>query len=300
MDLRHLRYFIAIADSATMMAAADKVFVTQSTLSHQLAQLETELGVKLFERIGRGLRLSDSGKEYLGYARGILRQVEEGKQALSDLRSVATGSLRIGVIHSFVTHVMPQVSAQFLKKHPHVQLKVHELTALDIEAQVEAGELDVGFAFSPPSGIATRQITGEHLFDDVLALAVPKKHILTRRKSVSFKQLKDVPLAMMSQRFATRRLLDGHFVKAGVSPSIVIEIDSVDALQRLVELEVACAFLPVRTTQSNRLFSLIEVVDPKPMRGAGLVWRNSNYRSAASLAFASELRSYVQVRRDVQ
>jgi DNA-binding transcriptional LysR family regulator len=69
MDLRHLRYFIAIADSATMMQAAEKVFVTQSTLSHQLAQLETELGVKLFERIGRGLKLSDSGKEYLGYAR---------------------------------------------------------------------------------------------------------------------------------------------------------------------------------------------------------------------------------------
>jgi DNA-binding transcriptional LysR family regulator len=66
MDLRHLRYFIAIADSSTMALAAEKVYVTQSTLSHQLAQLETELGVKLFERVGRGLKLSDYGKEYLG------------------------------------------------------------------------------------------------------------------------------------------------------------------------------------------------------------------------------------------
>jgi LysR family transcriptional regulator, cyn operon transcriptional activator len=293
MDLRHLRYFIAIADSATMALAAEKVFVTQSTLSHQLAQLETELEVKLFERVGRGLKLSDSGKEYLGYARGILRQVEEGKQALSDLRTVATGSLRIGVIHSFVTHVMPQVSARFLKKYPHVQLKVHELTAIDIETQVEAGELDLGFAFSPISSTGNGLIVGEHLFDDVLALAVPKKHPLSKRKSVSFKQLKDLPLAMMSRRFATRRLLDGHFAKAGVSPAIVIEIDSVDALERLVEQGVACAFLPARTTQPNKLFNLLEVVDPKPMRGAGLVWRNSNYRSAAAQAFAVELKSYV-------
>jgi LysR family transcriptional regulator, cyn operon transcriptional activator len=80
------------------------------------------------------------------------------------------------------------------------------------------------------------------LFDDVLALAVPKKHALSKRTSVSFKQIKDLPLAMMSRRFATRRLLDGHFEKAGVSPMIVIEIDSVDALQRLVEQGVACAF----------------------------------------------------------
>jgi DNA-binding transcriptional LysR family regulator len=80
-----------------------------------------------------------------------------------------------------------------------------------------------------------------------------------------------------------------------VSPSIAIEIDSVDALQRLVEQGIACAFLPVRTTQANKHFALIEVVDPKPMRGAGLVWRNSNYRSAAALVFADELRKYVQV-----
>jgi LysR family transcriptional regulator, cyn operon transcriptional activator len=106
---------------------------------------------------------------------------------------------------------MPHVCARFLKKYPNVQLKVHELTALDIEAQVEIGDLDLGFAFSPISGNANGLIVGEHLFDDVLALAVPKKHIFSKRKSVSFKQLREVPLAMMSQRFATRRLLDGHF-----------------------------------------------------------------------------------------
>jgi LysR family transcriptional regulator, cyn operon transcriptional activator len=293
MDLRHLRYFVAIADSATMATAAEKVFVTQSTLSHQLAQLETELGVKLFERVGRGLKLSDSGKEYLGYARGILRQVEEGKQALSDLRLVATGGLRIGVIHSFVTHVMPQVIARFVKKYPNVKLNVHELTALDIEAQVETGDLDLGFAFSPTSGSGSGLIIGEHLFDDVLALAVPKQHALAKRQSITFKQLKDLPLAMMSKRFATRRLLDGHFAKAGVSPTIMIEIDSVDALQRLVEQGVACAFLPARTTQPSKLLTLIDVLEPRPTRGAGLVWRNTNYRSAAAQAFAVELKMYV-------
>ncbi len=295
MDFRHLRYFVAIADCGTMARAADKVFVTQSTLSHQLAQLEGELGVVLFERIGRGLKLSDAGRELLGYARGVLQQVEEGKQAMANLKSLVAGNLRIGVIHSFVTHVMPEVCATFVKLHPSVRLQIHELTAIDIEAQVESGDLDIGFAFFPVSGSTHMQVIGEHLFDDSLALAVPSKHRLAQRKSLTFKSLGDVPLAMMSRRFATRRLLDSYFARVGIQPNILIEIDSVDALERLVERGVAAAFLPTRTTKTNKLFKLIAVTDPKPTRGAGLIWRNTTYRSAAAVEFAKILRTVVSL-----
>ena len=80
MDLRHLRYFVAIAETKTMAEASSCVFVTQSTLSHQLAQLEAELGCELFERIGRNLRLTAAGREFLGHARGVLLQVAAAKQ----------------------------------------------------------------------------------------------------------------------------------------------------------------------------------------------------------------------------
>ena len=83
MELRHLRYFVAIAETGTMARAAERVHVTQSTLSHQLAQLERDLGTVLFERVGRNLRLSDAGNAWLAHARGILAQVEEARRSLA-------------------------------------------------------------------------------------------------------------------------------------------------------------------------------------------------------------------------
>lgn len=286
MELRHLRYFVAIADAPTMAQAADQVFVTQSTLSHQLKQLEDELGCTLFERIGRNLRLSDAGRELLGHARGVLAQVEEGRQAVARSRSLASGTLKIGVIHSFVTGLMPQVCAECLKQHPQLRLEVRELTGPDIEAQVADGSLDVGLGFHPP---VHESVMGQKLFDDDLVLAVPRKHALAARTSVKFTQLADVPLAMLGRRFATRRLLDGHFQRAGLRANIVLEIDSVDALQLVVEQGVAAAFLPRRMARKTARLRLLDVTDPRPVRAGGLIWRRTSYRSAAALAFSDQL-----------
>ena len=290
MELRHLRYFVAIADGGTMAKAAERVHVTQSTLSHQLAQLEAEIGTTLFERAGRTLRLSDAGSVWLGYARGILAQVEEAREALARTRKLETGEVRIGVIHSFVTKLMPDIAAGFVKRHPGIRLQVHEMSGVEIESQVEAGALDLGFAFHPPSRAG---VTGERLFDDTLALAVHVRHALAARRSIRFAELADVPLALLTERFATRRLLDAHFQRAGVTPRIVIEIDSVDALERIAALGVGATFLPRRTTRPRRggsKLQLIEVTDPRPVRAAGLVWRRTAYRSAAASAFGEFLK----------
>lgn len=98
-----------------------------------------------------------------------------------------------------------------------------------------------------------------------------------------------LPLAMLGPRFATRRLLDGYFQRAGVRANVVLEIDSVDALQLVVENGAAAAFLPARMARRTARVRLLEVTDPKPVRAAGLIWRKSNYRSAASLAFVDHL-----------
>ena len=269
-----------------MARAAEQVFVTQSTLSHQLAQLEDEVGSALFERVGRTLRLSDAGRELLGHARGVLAQVEEGKRAVMKLRSLTGGSLRVGVIHSFVTGLMPQVVAALLKAHPGVRLQVAELTALEIEAQVAAGLLDLGVAFFPPASDA---VMGERLFDDTLVLAIPASFALADRRSLKFAQLADMPLALLGQRFATRRLLDAHFQRAGIRPNIVVEIDSVDALQRIVDCGVAASSLPGRSARRSARVKLLQVTYPTPVRPAGLVWRRSSYRSSAAVAFADAL-----------
>lgn len=290
MELRHLRYFVAIAETGTMVRAAERVHVTQSTLSHQLAQLERDLGTVLFERVGRNLRLSDAGNAWLAHARGILGQVEEARRSIDGIGGLATGEVKVGAIHSFVTRLMPDIAAAFVRRHPGIHLQVHEMPGVEIESQVEAGALDLGFAFYPPS---RARVAGERLFEDTLALAIHDGHPLAGARSVRFAQLAGMPFAMLTARFATRRLLDAYFRRAGVSPKVLIEIDSVDALERIAELGVAATFLPRRTTRPRGAarLRLIDVTDPRPVRAAGLVWRKTAYRSAAVSAFADHLRS---------
>lgn len=296
MELRHLRYFVAIAEAGTMARAAERVHVTQSTLSHQLAQLEGEVNAQLFERVGRNLRLSEVGRAWLGHARSVLAQIAEAKQAAAKMRALESGEVKIGVIHSFVTKLMPDIAADFVRRYPGIRLQVHEMPGLEIEQQVEAGTLDLGFAFYPP---ARSGVVGERLFDDILALAVHDRHPLAGARSIRFAQLDGVALAMLTARFATRRLLDSYFRRAGITPRVLIEIDSVDALERIAELRVAATFLPRRTTHPRRAahLRLIEVCDPRPIRAAGLVWRRTEYRAASAAAFAEHLRVALAGRR---
>lgn len=289
MELRHLRYFVAIVDTGSMAQASREVFVTQSTLSHQLAQLEEELGCALFERAGRTLRLTEAGRALLGYARGALTQVDEGRQAVQTLVGSVTGTLRVGVIHSFVTGLMPTVVAACLTEYPDMRLQVSELTATDIEARVAEGLLDLGVSLYP----CTRpDVMGERLFEDPLLLGVPPGHRFARRRQMGFDELANLPLAMLTQRFATRRLLDGCFQSRGLRANVVAEIESVDALYRLVALGGPAAFLPGRMVMAlaaREPVHWIEMHDPAPVRAAGIIWRRSSYRSAAATAFADQV-----------
>ncbi|WP_428422729.1 LysR substrate-binding domain-containing protein [Methylibium sp.] len=291
MELRHLRYFVAIADAGTLSRAAERVFVTQSTLSHQLAQLEGELGVKLFERIGRSLRMSDAGTELLRHARGAIEKVQEGQRAMAQIRNVATGDLQVGVTHSLVNRLIPHVADAFVNAHPAVQLRISHLPAMDIEAQVASGALHLGVAFHPTSDEA---VLGEHLFDDDLALAVSWTHPLAGRDSLRFTELKDLPLALTSRSSVTRRILDSSFQRAGIEPRVVMEIDSVHALQHIAENGITAAFLSRRTTPPSDRLTLIRMTDPLPQRSVGLVWKRSTYRCAAAVAFSKALRLAVE------
>lgn len=181
---------------------------------------------------------------------------------------------------------MPQVCSACLRAYPAMRVQVFELTGSEIEAQVAAGSLDCGVGFYPP---IHEGVLGEKLFEDELVLVVPRKHPLADRRSVRFAQIGETPLAMLGPQFATRQILDNYFHRAGVRPDIVVEIDSVDALQKLVELGAVAAILPSRTARRSPRVRWLQVTDPRPTRAAGMVWRRTHYRSAAATAFAAEV-----------
>src|SRR5689334_7639659 len=141
MELRHLRYFVALADCLSFTRAADRVHVTQSTLSHQIRQLEDEVGRPLFERVGKRVVLTDAGELFQSYAMRALKEVDQGVGLLREASVPITGALRIGATHTFNIRLIPDCLATFLARFPTVKVMVEELEADAIEARLRTGNL---------------------------------------------------------------------------------------------------------------------------------------------------------------
>ena len=286
MDIRHLHYFLDIAETEHLTRSAERLFVTQSTLSHGLRQLEQTLGVALFDRVGRGLRLSQAGLTFRQHALRSLRELEAGRMALSALTGLRTGRLTVGVFPTFLNTLMPAVVAAFHQAYPGVSVEVRDLRAGPIERQVLDGTLDLGIAFHPATHA---DIEAEHLFDERLQLVVNRRHHWAERRAIRMQQLADQPLALLPRSFATRLLIDNHLQQAGVRPDVRIEIESVEALLGVVRTANLAAIVPERAAAQAPDLATLTLTHPVIIRKAGLLWRRGASRSAAALAFAALL-----------
>src|SRR5882757_36106 len=133
MELRHLRYFLRIAELSNLTRAAEQVFVTQSTLSHALRQLEDELGTPLFDRVGRSIRLTKAGRLFREYAERAVNEVGRGITALNEVRGLEGGTLNVGVVPAFAFPLVPRVVASFANRHPKVKIVVQNLRSRALE-----------------------------------------------------------------------------------------------------------------------------------------------------------------------
>ena len=137
MELRHLRYFAAVAEHLNFTRAAETVHVTQSTLSHQIKQLETEIGHRLFDRIGKRIVITEAGEQLLGKVKHALSEIDDGLRAVRGSAQQLSGSLRIGVTHTFNVSLLPACIDTFLGKHPSVRVTVQEQNAESVSRGVE-------------------------------------------------------------------------------------------------------------------------------------------------------------------
>jgi LysR family cyn operon transcriptional activator len=292
-ELRHLRYFLAIAEIGNVSRAAEYLHISQPGLSSQIKQMEKELGASVFDRIGRKIVITESGELLLQYARKILIDMKEARQAIGELEGLVRGSVRIGVVQTINAYLMPQVSALFLSKYPGITLKVLELSATDIERGVEEGSLALGIGFIPTQSEA---IEVDPLFSESLVVAVSKKNHLAKRKSVSVKALKDMPLVTFPSSFFTRQLADKIFERAGFAPQIVFETNTMAGILTAVADSHRAAILPtlaLRLKEARDLCTL-KIQNEEAKRTLGFLWRLGLSKRKAALAFAELTRSAVQ------
>ncbi len=187
MELRHLRYFVAVAEEEHLGRAARRLHVSPPPLSKQIQQLEDELGVPLFARIGRGLQLTESGRLFLVKARAILGDVSDAVAAVQSASRGDAGHLTLGFTEtSTYATIVPEIMAQLRKRHPHVGIELLAMNPPELAAALGSGRIDAGFGNDEPSDTALHAVT---LLRERVLIALPRDHRLAARKTIPAREL---------------------------------------------------------------------------------------------------------------
>lgn len=288
MEIRQLRYFLDIAETEHLTQSANNLFVTQSTLSHGLRQLEQELGVSLFDRLGRGLKLSQAGLQFRDFALRAIKELESGRMALADLNGLKSGSITLGIFPTFLNTVLPKTVAAFNEDYPKVKVIVRSLRAGAIEDQLMRGQIDLGIGFYPT---LNEDIETEPLFDEQLMLAMSPKNKMASSQVDTNEALVGIPMALLPRSYAKRRKIDAYLIEAGVKPLVIIEMESVEGLLGICRFNPNLAtIVPERATRQYPDLYIKALDMPSLVRSAGLLWRRGTSRSAAAQEFANRLR----------
>lgn len=285
--LRQLEYFLAVAESLHFTNAAQALFVTQPTLSHQIAQLETRLGFPLLNRVGKKVTLTEAGRLFKAHASRALQELKAGQDALAELEGLARGELRIGIIQSFCFTLLPPLLEKFIGRYPTIRMRIENVPARAIEEGLARGHLDLGIAFAPAT---LEETQAEPILEERMLLVADRSHPLVRRKSCAVAQLDGKPMALLNEDFSTRQLIDRALAEAGAKPDVVCETNSIEVMLAAVRSGKLLTILPERAFTPHGGLVAVPLHDPTPRRVSALLWNRHSFRSRAARTFADMLR----------
>src|SRR5262245_59456497 len=228
-EVRHLRYFLAVARAGSFSRAANRLGLSQPSVSQQMRDLEASLRISLFQRRGKRILLTAAGLIFQEHARAILRQFENFLDELSSGSAQLSGALHLGIVPWLDVALVPHLLGLFAARHPGVNLTVAEISSDDIETALEEGRLDVGLGFLTHHSPNLRY---ELLCKDEFALIVPARHPWWNRRMVHVSELHQQRLLQLPRSFAVRRMTDRICRSHQVRPRTVAEISAIETLLR--------------------------------------------------------------------
>jgi DNA-binding transcriptional LysR family regulator len=229
MNIRHLRFFVALSRERHYGRAAASCNVTQPTLSEAIRQLEHELAVPLIDRNGRRFGgLKPEGGRILGWAQEILANEDALRQELGDIHGKLAGELRLGVIPAALP-VTPLLTSSFCRRHPFVTVKILSRSSLEIERGLEAGELEGGLTYTENEPL--RYVRTYQLYRERYILLTPARAPFDQLREVAWREAAKLPLCLLTRNMQNRRIIDRLFVAGGAgTPKVAVETDSVLSL----------------------------------------------------------------------
>lgn len=243
MELRHLRYFVAVAEELHFGRAAERLFMAQPPLSQQIKQLEVELGFDLFERTNRRVRLTEAGKVYLEEARVILRRVEDAKVKAFRVSRGETGWIGVGFVASSSYDILPDVLRRFRDLYPDVELVLAELLSIDQIGALREKRIHVGFS---RMSIVERGIVCETIATERLLVALPSRHPLAGASSIRVRDLEGQPFIQFPKASESSyyQVIEGLCSAEGFAPSVIQKTDEVQTAISLVVAGLGITIVP--------------------------------------------------------
>jgi DNA-binding transcriptional LysR family regulator len=193
MELRHLRYFVAVAEEENVTRAAERLHVSQPPLSWQIRDLEQELGVDLFERTARSVSLTEAGKIFLREARAVLQRAEEATAKVRAAGRRPTGNLSVGFAPSLTVDLLPTALRSFQKNHPSVRVSLHDMSSEEMLRGLRRGDIQLAL-MAHPGRCLPRGFGSQALLDHHYLIALPTDHPLAKRRSLRITEIRNLPL----------------------------------------------------------------------------------------------------------
>jgi DNA-binding transcriptional LysR family regulator len=296
MELRHLRYFVAVGEEQNYRRAAQRLRVAQPALSRQIQMLEEEIGFKLFERLPRGVKITDAGKLLLNDTRRIFQEVNEAALRTGRVARGQSGTLRIGFPESASWHgVVPDSFRQFREGQPNVELQLNPLSSLEQVEAIRSGRLDAGFVYNIPE--TDRELDQVEVGLHGLVLAAPKGHPLTKLRKLRLRDMRGADFIWFLRRQSPAyydRLMRECFRNGLKAPRIVQEAVDQATILSLVSCRLGVAFVSESTRWRCPVgVVLLPVTDLKLHVPFALIWRKDN-NSPLLANFAAHVKSLVE------
>lgn len=285
MLLRHINYFLAVAEHHSFTRAAVALHVSQPALSQQIKQLEETLGAQLFDRTGRTTELTDAGEVYFQYAKRALRDLEEGKRAIHDVSDLSRGSLRVAVTPTFTNYLIGPLVEAYHALHPNITLTLREMSQERMEELLVDGKLDVGVAFED---VRSPDIESQRLLVETLALVVGENHPLATRRKIGLRALNDESLILLTSEFATREQINRYCHQHDIRPRVLMEANSLSAVIEVIRRTTLSTLLPVKIANARKELVAIALDPLLLQRTAVIMQRKGTYQTAAARAFIKQ------------
>ena len=286
-----LRTFIEVARVEHLGRASEALQADPSTVSRKIARLEQEVGVLLFERIGRNIRLTQAGRRLVGRAERILDDLRDAIAEAEGAVAAESGRVCVAFLHTVGARWLPERLARFLESYPAVRFTLEEGTAAEVTSGVLGGDYDLGILGPPPTGVVDLEI--HPLFRERVAVVVPANHRLVGRSSCTLEDVAGEPLILPRSRSGLRRVIDSAFAAQGLTTHVAYEGDAFTIVQGLVEAGLGTTLMPMPLPVPSNRVAVIPLREPPIARTMVLCWDRRRTLPPAANLFAERLLAQV-------